>query len=72
MHCMAEIDREYKLATLSSFGLSAPEIALAEAIERPGQALDELAIMARRKAQAVKDFMKYRELGARRRRRATR
>lgn len=65
MQCTFE--REYKLATLSALGLSAPEIALAEAIERPGQALDELAIAARRKAAQVKEFMKYRGLGAGRR-----
>lgn len=66
------LDREYKLATLSAFGLTPTEIALAEAIERPGQALDELAVMAKRRASQVKEFMKYRELCARGRRRVTR
>lgn len=58
------IDHEMFFACLSRHGLSAAEIALAEAIAQPGQAYDELAMIVRTRISRVRNTMDRRGLFA--------
>lgn len=56
------LDREMFFACLSRHGLSAPEIALANAIGRPGQSVEEIAIIVRSEVKRVSNAMSRRGL----------
>lgn len=58
------LDNELFFACLSRHGLSAPEIALAEAIAQPGLAYEELAIMVKARIRRVNNAMTRRGLYA--------
>lgn len=58
------VDHELLFACLSRHGLSAAEIALAEAIAQPGQAYDEIAMIVRTRISRVRNTMDRRGLFA--------
>lgn len=58
-------ERQLIAAMLSGKGLSAAEIALAEAIQEPGMSVEAVAIIVRQKVNSVKNAMRYRGLFAR-------
>jgi hypothetical protein len=63
---------EIDLATLSALGLSPALMRLALALRRDGQSLDEVAIVARKEVNSLKNFVQSRGLFARSRRRPIR
>lgn len=58
-------ERQLIAAMLSGKGLSAAEIALAEAIQEPGMSVEAVAIIVRKRVNHWKYFMKTRGLFAR-------
>lgn len=59
---------EFELASLSAYGLSPAQIAVALAIRQDKQSLDEVAIAAKRMVSSINNYMNSRRLFARQRR----